>query len=196
MSDITRLWPPNPGPDQTTTGMKTITGKIHDGHCETLVGLHHSGWWTGVQLKCPDAPDAEFLIHLRSEISEAPFGDPVTWFQKAGEWCPLPWAIPSSFATNMRLYLDIILARDVAEDTSLWVQRNISFHELGVIYKDQYLFADSNGSICALSDDEEPKWGKEYYVIPPLRNYLFEHPDWEDETFHTLLNLVDPVEML
>lgn len=198
MSEIPSVWPPEPGPDERTTGLKTIPSQIRDGHRETLVGLHDTAWWSGFQLMCPDAPDTEFFVQLRSEVVPVPFGEPTAWFQKAGEWRALPWAIPASLATHMRLYLEIIMPRGVA-DTPLWVCRRIGFHELGmhVSASGRYVFTHIDGQVTATWDEHlsawatkeyghVPHWGKEYYVVPPLREFLFHYPAWEAGKTHTL----------
>lgn len=208
MSEIASVWPPEPGPGQRTTGLKTIPGQIYDGHRETLVGLHDTAWWTGFQLKCPDAPDIEFFIHLKSEVAPLPFGLAMAWFQKAGDWQPLPWAIPASFATAMRLHLEI-MPIGLTPNTPLWVARRIGFHELG---KDasptgRYVFTHTDGQICATWDENfsawaikehghVPVWGEAYTVVPPLRDFLFHYPAWGKGKKHTLLRWDDCVQLL
>jgi hypothetical protein len=207
MSEIPRVWPPEPGPDQRTTGLKTIPGTVYGVFRETLVGLHETAWWTGCQLKCPDAPDTEFYVRIMSDIGvEQPFGVATTWFQKAGDWHALPWAIPASFATGLRLYLEITPV-GVAPDVGLWIARRIGFHELGegVSPNGRYLFAHSDGQICATWDERfsawatkgrghVPHWGDAYYIIPPLQDFLFHHPVCGKT--HTLLHWDEFVAML
>jgi hypothetical protein len=200
MTDIPNVWPPEPGPGQRTTGLKTIPGQIHGRHLETLVGLHDTAWWTGLQLKCPDAPDMEFYVTLKSEVVSLPFGLVSGWYQKADEWRALPWAIPASFATTLRLYLDIFPI-GLASGMPLWVARRIGFHELGKNLSPvgRYLFAGMDGEICATWDERfsawakkdhghVPVWGDDYTVVPALHDFLLHHYAWVEGERHKLLS--------
>lgn len=201
MIDIPSVWPPEPGPGQRTTGLKTVPGQIYGVFRESLAGLHETAWWTGVQFKCPDAPETEFYIRLMSDIGvEQPLGVSTAWFQKAGEWHALPWALPASLATVMRLYLEIT-PLGVTPDEPLWVARRLGFHELGeaVSPDRRYAFVQTDGQICATWDERlsawatknkgyVPFWGSSYCVVPPLRDYLMESSGWVDGRTHNLLH--------
>ena len=209
MSDIPRVWSPEPGPAQRTTGLKTLHGEVYGVFRESLSGLHETAWWTGLQLKCPDAPGMEFYVRLLSDIGiEHPFGPSakMDWFQKEGDWQPLPWAITPSLATCMRLYLEIT---PIGRAMPLWIARRIGFHELGdsdiVSREGRYVFVNVDGQICATWDTRfsawatkghghVPHWGSAYYVVPPLRDYLFNHSTWTDK-YHNLLHWEESIEM-
>jgi hypothetical protein len=188
LSKITSTWPP--------CDFKTASGTICNRHIESLAGLHDTAWLTGVQLKCPDVPNIEFYIKLNSELVSLPFGTSMGWFQTAGEWHALPWAIPASFATALRLYLEIYPI-GWERDAPLRVTRHIGFHEVGAGAR--YLFVDMDGCICALWNAElnvwgkkdgghVPQWGEDYYVVPSLRDYLFHRPGWVDGTMHKFMS--------
>lgn len=136
-----------------------------------------------------------------------PFGVAITWFQKADEWHALPWAIPASFATNMRLYLEI-MPIGLAPDTPLWICRRLGFHELGTnVSRDgRYVFVHTDGQICATWDEHlsawatknrghVPHWNSAYYIVPPLRDFLMRRSPWVDGMLHTLLHWDDVVAM-
>lgn len=209
MSDIPHVWSPEPGPEQRTTGLKTIHGTVYGVFRESLVGLHESAWWTGFQLKCPDAPATEFYVRIMSDIGvEQPFGITTAWTQKADDWQPLPWAIPPKLATFLRLYLEIT-PLGIAQ-SPLWISRRVGFHEIGLSSKagassdGRYLFAHTDGQICAIWDERlsawatkkqghVPHWDFTYYVVPPLRDFLMHHMPWIDGRTHCLLNWDDIV---
>ena len=198
MSEIPRVWSPAPGPEQRTTGLKTIPGTVYGVFRESLVGLHETAWWTGLQLKCPDAPDTGFHVSIMSDNgADQPFG-PTAWFQKADDWQPLPWAIPPSLATTMRLYLEITPIGRAPEEP-LWIARRIGFHELGtnVSPDGRYAFVHTDGHVSATWDERfsawatknhgnVPFWGSPYYVVPPLRDFLMHNVPWVDGQTHTM----------
>jgi hypothetical protein len=201
MTEIPSVWPPEPSPDQRTTGLKTVPGQVFGVFCESLYGLHETAWWTGFQLKCPDAPEKEFYIRLMSDIGvDQPFGVSTAWFQKAGEWHALPWAIPARLATVMRLYLEITPIGHTAGEP-LWIARRLGFHELGpaAMPEGRYAFVQTDGHVCATWDDRlsawatknhghVPFWGSLYYVVPPLRDYLMVSSRWKEGRTHNLLH--------
>ena len=217
MSDISRVWSPEPGPEQRTTGLKTIHGTVYGVFRESLAGLHESAWWTGIQLKCPDAPATEFYVRIMSDIGvEQPFGITTAWTQKADDWQPLPWAIPPKLATFLRLYLEITPLFPQGY-TPLWVARRLGFHELGLSSgagelgqnlspNGRYLFANTDGQICAIWDERfsawatktqghVSQWDSPYYVVPPLRDFLMHGPLWVDGQMHTMLHWNELVPM-
>jgi hypothetical protein len=213
LSEIVSVWPPEPGPDQRTTGLKTIPGNIFGPFRETLTGLHDTAWWTGLQLLCPDAPTTEFSVRIVSDLGiDLPFGSAsgmsTSWTQKAIDWQPFPWAIPASFATGMRLSLEITPI-GVAADTGLWISRRLGFHELGlrVAPSGRYMFVHVNGQICSVWDEKYDAWsiknqgyipdgGTSYYVIPPLRDFLFKYGIWKDNSYGRLISWDHPVSII
>jgi hypothetical protein len=210
MSDIPRVWSPEPGPEQRTTGLKTIHGTVYGVFRESLVGLHDSAWWTGFQLKCPDAPDTEFYVRLMSDIGvEQPFSITTAWTQKASDWQPLPWAIPPKLATFLRLYLEITPLPCEGPQGPMWVSRRLGFHELGqnVSPDGRYKFVHADGQICAIWDERfsawatkkqgyVAHWGSAYYVVPPLRDFLMHNMPWVDGRTHCLLNWDECVKLV
>ena len=201
MSDIPSVWSPEPGPEQRTTGLKTIPGQVYGVFRESLVGLHETAWWTGLQLKCPDAPDTEFYVRIMSDVGiEQPFGVTTAWVQAADEWQPFPWAIPPSLATFLRLYLEITPIGHTTGEP-LWVARRIGFHELGkdIARDDRYVFIHADGQMCATWDERlsawatknrghVPHWGAAYLVVPPLRDFLMHGTRWMEGRTHCLLH--------
>lgn len=184
LAEIASVWPPAPGLDQRTTGTKTTTGyhygKIH----ETLTGLHDSAWWTGLQLLCPDAPDIKFHVRLRTETDiHNPFTITTAWSQTAGEWKPLPWAIPPKMATTLKMTLELTPV-EVPDDKPLLVTRKIGFHELGefVSPNGHYVFVNTHGFPLAMWDDTTSEWSGQNVELPSHerteKDYMGHPPQW------------------
>ena len=105
-SSIIDTWPPEPGPDQTTTGELMYTCEL-DGHeSVNMTGLQAGAWWTGLRLSVPLEPS---ITAIQFEVSLIVDDGTVldSWYQDSGATHYLTWPMPALMAKHSGLSLRI-----------------------------------------------------------------------------------------
>jgi hypothetical protein len=199
LSDIAKSWPPNPGPEEATTGYKQthMSPESIFGSTELLDDLHEGAWWTGVKLITPAfvADRAKFSVKLVDREGRPFFEERSGWDQMANAWTPFPWPIPATFATKRGLRLRV---SRVDCDEPLFMSMKTCFHEMSLMPSaDPYIFINEEGSPLMFwngateqwgtrDHGSAPRWALSYEPIPPFDlldgwndNRLFVMRSWD-----------------
>lgn len=184
-SAIAETWPPVPSPEQPTTGERHTIGVVDGTTTESLTELHDGGWWIGSRLSVPDDSHVTmFNVRLQSVDGAVVLG---SWQQTAGATLRFPWPIPAAAAAALGLVLEVSpVPPEGAENAPpVALSRRLFWKELPDIAQiDRFIFMDHdnyhprfywNGAQEQWGgrySEQEPSWGLEHIVIPPLAEIL------------------------
>jgi hypothetical protein len=182
LSSIRAAWPPEPGPEQTTTGYKQFIGDVVEVHRESLDSLHEPAWWTGVRVY---TPGPERICSLRLVSRDGALGREFEWTQTTGVWTAFPWPIAAHVANAMDLKLEIRV------EEAIPVSMRVCFHEMPDMPNDvNYLLFGLNGDPVAawhasqrefvLRGSEGVAWNSIHFLVPKSER-LLQSPSWDDD---------------
>ena len=196
ISNITTIWPPNPGTDQPQTGTKSRFVTVSTDYIEeSLTDLHTPAWWSGIHISASITgrilEDAQFRVRLitasgRPAFDAAP--DACEWEQADSVWQKLPWPISAAMAKTMDLRIQIT-PLSCPRDVFLIIKT--SFHEMPLMpVHAHYVYLDShdvpihcwngvqNVEGTQHRNVDAPSWGCEHHRVPPSSKIA---ADWDLE---------------
>ena len=179
-SSIIDTWPPEPGPDQTTTGELMYTCEL-DGHeSVNMTGLEAGAWWTGLRLSVPlEASITAIQFEVSLIVDDGTVLD--SWYQDSGATHYLTWPMPALMAKHSGLFLRIRPTQTAYGPFTVAI--HVYFHELPDINQSlRFIFLRNQRPVLYWNGQQEqwgaphtsqpPSFGLDHVVVPTMADLL------------------------